>query len=475
MKNVGLYQVRLSLLLILATAACFAIALAGDSGRQALAADKADAHSASPYVTCPAGQCFADVTAANSFYANINALYMDGIISGYACGGPGEPCDASSRPYYRPNLTVSRQQMAKFVDLGRRNIADAIGLRLVLTNTTDPALVISTTIDEGIIVNTASNDAGLWATCSRANQNCYAIQGTATTGNRPAYLTGGTGTYMSSADTGYAGMEAHGNGATSYGGELWSNGYRAGYAKSISPSFIGMYIDSPQGATNPAAGLHVHAPAIIDGELTLNNGCTGCFLSNIVQNVDSTALEPGDVVSVVGSSAPVQGDIPLVTVTKASAQYDTGVLGIIGQVMYVPDQGTRSAYDQQEQAIRAAMEQRAQAGGESAGGLKIDPSSNRFPQATLTDAQGTIHAMPGAEHVDVNGYGSVVTQGVYKAIKVDAAFGAIKAGDLLTTSPHAGFAMKVTDKNAATGAIIGKALGSLDSGSGTIPVMVTLK
>ena len=35
--------------------------------------------------------------------------------------------------------------------------------------------------------------------------------------------------------------------------------------------------------------------------------------------------------------------------------------------------------------------------------------------------------------------------------------------------------MKVTDKAQATGAIIGKALGDLESGTGTVPVMVTLK
>jgi hypothetical protein len=59
--------------------------------------------------------------------------------------------------------------------------------------------------------------------------------------------------------------------------------------------------------------------------------------------------------------------------------------------------------------------------------------------------------------------------------KVDADVAPIAAGDLLTTSPHAGYAMKVTDKVAAIGAIIGKALGTLESGSGTLPVLVMPK
>ena len=42
-------------------------------------------------------------------------------------------------------------------------------------------------------------------------------------------------------------------------------------------------------------------------------------------------------------------------------------------------------------------------------------------------------------------------------------------------SRNPGFAMKVTDKVAAIGAIIGKALDNLDSGTGTIPVLVMPK
>jgi hypothetical protein len=44
--------------------------------------------------------------------------------------------------------------------------------------------------------------------------------------------------------------------------------------------------------------------------------------------------------------------------------------------------------------------------------------------------------------------------------RVDASFGPIHVGDLLTTSPTAGHAMRVADRSQATGAIIGKALES---------------
>jgi len=59
--------------------------------------------------------------------------------------------------------------------------------------------------------------------------------------------------------------------------------------------------------------------------------------------------------------------------------------------------------------------------------------------------------------------------------KVTAENGAIHRGDLLVTSSRPGFAMKGTDRNRMFGAVIGKAMGSLDSGTGVIEVLVTLQ
>lgn len=59
--------------------------------------------------------------------------------------------------------------------------------------------------------------------------------------------------------------------------------------------------------------------------------------------------------------------------------------------------------------------------------------------------------------------------------KVSAENGAIKPGDLLVTSSMPGYAMKGTDRSRLVGAIIGKAMGRLDVGSGVIEVGVTLQ
>jgi hypothetical protein len=57
----------------------------------------------------------------------------------------------------------------------------------------------------------------------------------------------------------------------------------------------------------------------------------------------------------------------------------------------------------------------------------------------------------------------------------DASYGAIKPGDLLTSSPVPGHAMKVGNYRKAQGAIVGKALTGLDRGRGQVLILVTLQ
>jgi hypothetical protein len=59
--------------------------------------------------------------------------------------------------------------------------------------------------------------------------------------------------------------------------------------------------------------------------------------------------------------------------------------------------------------------------------------------------------------------------------KVDAAYAGIDVGDLLTTSPTPGHAMKAADPQKAFGAVIGKALRPLSAGQGLIPILVALQ
>ena len=55
---------------------------------------------------------FNDVDGANPFYLYIQWMACRGYISGYPCGGPGEPCPGA---YFRPGNMVTRGQLLKMV------------------------------------------------------------------------------------------------------------------------------------------------------------------------------------------------------------------------------------------------------------------------------------------------------------------------------------------------------------------------
>ena len=57
----------------------------------------------------------ADVPTDNTFYLFVRCLACQGIISGYECGGTGEPCNPNNDPYFRPNNYVTCGQLAKIV------------------------------------------------------------------------------------------------------------------------------------------------------------------------------------------------------------------------------------------------------------------------------------------------------------------------------------------------------------------------
>ena len=66
-------------------------------------------------IACP--QVFTDVQPASTFYNFVQTLACRAIVSGYPCGGAGEPCDPENRPYFRPQNDVTRGQLSKIVVL----------------------------------------------------------------------------------------------------------------------------------------------------------------------------------------------------------------------------------------------------------------------------------------------------------------------------------------------------------------------
>ncbi len=87
-------------------------------------------------------------------------------------------------------------------------------------------------------------------------------------------------------------------------------------------------------------------------------------------------------------------------------------------------------------------------------------------------APGMVMSAVGNPHVDGD-HPVALTGRVW--CRCDASHGPIRPGDLLTTADSPGHAMKVSDHAKAQGAILGKAMSSLDQGTGLVLVLVTLQ
>jgi hypothetical protein len=94
------------------------------------------------------------------------------------------------------------------------------------------------------------------------------------------------------------------------------------------------------------------------------------------------------------------------------------------------------------------------------------------PSATLHDRNviGVVAFVEG--QVPPGDEAPVVVAGTVPC-NVDAEYGPIAAGDLLVTSPTIGHAMRSTKP--AAGTVLGKAMESLESGRGTIKILVLLR
>lgn len=67
-----------------------------------------------PLVTPPVAT-FVDVPVGSTFFAHVETAVAHGVLEGYPCGGPGEPCPGR---YFRPNGEASRAQLSKMVFVG---------------------------------------------------------------------------------------------------------------------------------------------------------------------------------------------------------------------------------------------------------------------------------------------------------------------------------------------------------------------
>jgi hypothetical protein len=168
------------------------------------------------------------------------------------------------------------------------------------------------------------------------------------------------------------------------------------------------------------------------GVVTISNGLhvlsgpKSGYVADRFVNRDGVKLERGDVLvlhaGATAQSCGVGGRIPLAEVQLTEAAFDTRVCGIVDESV--------------------------------------------LPDSQIADLD---RKKIGSAQV-----GLMVTLGAYAFCKVDADIAPISPGDLLITSPTRGHAQKLEPSaNVWPGGIIGKALGSLASGKGMIPILVS--
>jgi hypothetical protein len=115
----------------------------------------------------------------------------------------------------------------------------------------------------------------------------------------------------------------------------------------------------------------------------------------------------------------------------------------------------------------------------------VDPAQpNRVlpsQRAYDTRVAGAVSAQPGLVLGEQSEGRATVAQSGRVRVKVDAAYGAIKIGDLLVTSPTPGYAMRSRLMHVGSkaihrpGTLLGKALEPLPAGKGEILVLLTLQ
>jgi len=177
-------------------------------------------------------------------------------------------------------------------------------------------------------------------------------------------------------------------------------------------------------ANNSGSGIGLFASSA--------NGVAGQFEGNV--NVTKTLNVNGDVV-LTGADCAEEFDV------KSSTEIGAGTVMVVVEGGAL--QPSASAYDRKVAGVISGA-------GDYRPGLILDrktSSEGRLPIALV----GKVYC------------------------KVDADQGAIEVGDLLTTSPTPGHAMKASDPLLAFGAVLGKALRSIESGQGLIPFLVALQ
>lgn len=217
------------------------------------------------------------------------------------------------------------------------------------------------------------------------------------------------------------------------------------------PADTGLKVDVPAGAQSTTCGVYFMTPNRLlhnsqDTLITFPDVNTGNLTVAGNHTVNGSVAVSGS--QTVKGSVTVTGDIVLANQDcaedfdlKLSANADPGTVMVLDEAGLL--QASQEAYDRKVAGVVTGA-------GEYKPGITLG-RRERSGRAAAIALVGKVFC------------------------KVDAKYGAVNVGDLLTTSPTPGCAMKAQDQAKAFGATVGKALRPLSAGQGLIPILVALQ
>jgi hypothetical protein len=252
----------------------------------------------------------------------------------------------------------------------------------------------------------------------------------------------------------HAGVSANNN-AGGFG--LWASGATAGYFQGD----VRVVGDALNDAFNSLSHSPVHAGVSANNDaggfgLWASGATAGCFQGNVQMNGDATVtgtLNVGGDVVLEGADCAEEFDM------QANADLDPGTVVVLDQNGAL--EPGRQGYDRKVAGVISGA-------GAFRPGMILDRRPNSDRRANSERGAGSDRRGTSDKRAPVALMGKVYC-------KVDAQYGPVEVGDMLTTSPTSGHAMKASDPARAFGAVIGKALEPLRSGQALVPILVTLQ
>jgi hypothetical protein len=383
----------------------------------------------------------------------------------------------TSATTYSPTNYVTRYQMAAFIDRvttantddnldyifsldnknnGSNQSGDAIEARSYAGNGLYAYTYGGNYAEEAIVGltnSTASTDAAVWGTGGAA----YGVHGASVSGNGVDGF-GNKGVYGWSYTNYGEGVHGYGSGSNTEGVLGTTESGDGVYG--ISGSGYGV-----RGQTGATWGL------LTTENLYVGGSCTGCSTAYIGLNTGDYTLEYGDVVSVNGVSLPLKGgqnplmNVDLAGTTEAEA---TGV--VLSRAVIEPIDKRVPSEDVEAVNINELVN----ANGESTLPDQVLQRRNYDQRETIEIASMTEGSVAPGDYL------FIVVQGLAQ-VKVDAAGGAINAGDALVAGD--GKFVKAQPVEVMVGdtvvlqqpRTIGQALESLPEGQGLIWVLIDIR